>query len=49
MLEKLLHYSAFYKAFLGNDTKTYSHIVNKKLAGFNALDQGTIYQFLYRF
>lgn len=47
MLEKLLHYSRYYKVFLGNDTKTYSQIVNKKLAGLKALDQGTIYQFLF--
>lgn len=47
MLAELLHYSEFYKAFLFGDDR-YSAIVNKRLMGLRALDQGTIYPFLFR-
>lgn len=47
MLSILLHYSYFYSAFLCNGDNKYSHNVNKKLAGFTALGQGTIYPFFF--
>ena len=46
LLQTLLHYSEFYKAFLHGSEK-YSYNVNKCLAGFRAIDQTTIYQFLF--
>lgn len=46
MLQTLLHYAEFYKAFLYGSEK-YSYNVNKTLAGFRAIDQTTIYQFLF--
>lgn len=42
-----MHYSEYYKAFLGNINNKYSNEVNRKLAGFKALDQATIYPFLF--
>lgn len=47
LLAKLLHYSEYYKAFLGNVNNKYSNEINRKLAGFKALDQATIYPFLF--
>ena len=46
MLQTLLHYSEYYKAFLYGSDK-YSDYVNKVLAGLRAIDQTTIYQFLF--
>lgn len=47
MLQELLHYSEYYNAFLNGNKLKYSHIVNKRLSGLKALDQGTVYQFLF--
>lgn len=47
LLKQLLHYSELYKVFLYGNNNDYSQIVNEKLAGLRALDQGTIYQFLF--
>ena len=47
LLATLLHYSEYYKAFLGNSNNKYSNEVNRKLSGFKALDQATIYPFLF--
>lgn len=47
MLKELLRYSEYYKAFLFGSDK-FSFAVNSSLAGLRALDQGTIYPFLFR-
>lgn len=47
MLQQLLHYSYYYKAFLYGDDNTYSIVINKRLKGLKILDQGTIYPFLF--
>lgn len=47
LLKTLLKYSEYYKAFIYCSDTKYSHVINKKLAGLRALDQGTIYQFLF--
>jgi len=47
LLITLLKYSEYYKAFLYCSDNKYSKLINKKLAGLRALDQGTIYQFLF--
>lgn len=47
MLQELLHYSKYYKAFLFGDYTNYSDIVNKRLLELRTIDQATIYQFLF--
>lgn len=47
MLRELLRYSEYYKVFYGGNDDRYSDIVRSKLEGFRALDQGTIYSFLF--
>lgn len=47
MLRELLRYSEYYKVFYGGDDPKYSNVVKSKLEGFRALDQGTIYSFLF--
>lgn len=47
MLHELLRYSEYYKVFYGGNDDKYSDIVRSKLDGFRALDQGTIYSFLF--
>lgn len=47
LLMTLLKYSEYYKTFLYCSDAKYSKAVNKSLAGLRALDQGTIYQFLF--
>lgn len=47
MLNELLNYSNYYKAFLFGDYKNYSKIVNKRLLDLRTIDQATIYPFLF--
>lgn len=47
MLRELLRYSEYYKVFYGGKDDSYSEVVRNKLDGFRALDQGTIYPFLF--
>lgn len=47
MLKELLHYSEYYKAFLYGDNQTYSMLINKRLKELRAIDQTTIYPFLF--
>ena len=47
MLQELLHYSKYYKAFLFGDYTNYFDIVNKRLLELRTIDQATIYQFLF--
>lgn len=47
LLKTLLKYSEYYKAFIYCSDTKYSKLINKRLAGLRALDQGTIYQFLF--
>lgn len=47
ILQELLHYSKYYKAFLFGDYTNYSNIVNKRLLELRTIDQATIYQFLF--
>ena len=48
MLKELLHYAEYYKAFLFGDCQKYSQLVNKRLLELRAIDQTTIYPFLFR-
>lgn len=48
ILKELLHYAEYYKAFLFGDYQTYSTLVNKRLLELRAIDQTTIYPFLFR-
>lgn len=48
MLKELLCYSGYYKAFLFGDYQNYSALVNKRLLELKAIDQTTIYPFLFR-
>ncbi|MCD8202371.1 MAG: DUF4357 domain-containing protein, partial [Prevotella sp.] len=47
MLQELLRYSEYYKAFLGLGVNKYSQEVNRCLKNFRDLDQSTIYPFLF--
>lgn len=47
MLRELLRYSEYYKVFYGGDDGKYSNVVRSKLEGIRALDQATIYPFLF--
>lgn len=47
LLRELLQYSEYYKVFYGGYTDKYSDVVLSKLEGFRALDQATIYSFLF--
>lgn len=47
MLRELLRYSEYYKVFYGGYDSKYSDVVRNKLEGIRALDQATIYSFLF--